>query len=380
MMVSPPAPRVSPNTVLATGFVFYMLATIWPPLIMFATYLLYQFIPYAFHVTDDATNRRKLWVEFEKRALKENGELKRNLFPDKEKVILEEKYWVNARGMCLSTSTMVPKDQEIRAVVCFCHGYIDNASFMKRWEYQRLVRQGIAIATIEHEGHGRSDGLLGYIPNWDDLIDDAHSYFAEITQSKFPGKKCFLLGESMGGAVAFDAFQRNPEFWKNGVIFIAPMCKISDKMMPPKWVENGFRAIVGPAGDSERMIGTIPAVPAADISSLSYKLDERREMAYNVPIGFFRKPRLATGRELLLNSTRISKSLKNFNAPFLVMHGLADKATDPKLSQSLYDESQSKDKEIKLYEGMWHTLTSGEPSENIDIVFNDIISWIDKRL
>ena len=116
----------------------------------------------------------------------------------------------------------------------------------------------------------------------------------------------------------------------------------------------------------------------------------------------------------------ISSSLSEFDAPFLVQHGKEDKVTDPKLSQALYDESKSKDKTIKLYDGksslsfwldsnkllllgrtearcfcsclaspcfirfvhrtgMWHSLLNGEPAENIDLVIQDTISWILER-
>ena len=54
--------------------------------------------------------------------------------------------------------------------------------------------------------------------------------------------------------------------------------------------------------------------------------------------------------------------------------------TDPELSKRLYDESSSEDKTIKLYEGMWHTLTTGEPDDNIEKVFKDIVEWIDERV
>jgi alpha-beta hydrolase superfamily lysophospholipase len=67
--------------------------------------------------------------------------------------------------------------------------------------------------------------------------------------------------------------------------------------------------------------------------------------------------------------------LSTFDAPFLVQHGLADRVTDPKLSQALYDEAPSKDKTIRLYDGMWHSLC-GEPDENIEKVLNDSIEWI----
>lgn len=65
--------------------------------------------------------------------------------------------------------------------------------------------------------------------------------------------------------------------------------------------------------------------------------------------------------------------------PFFVLHGEADTVTDPEVSKALYDQASSKDKTIKLYRGMWHGLTSGEPDSNIEIVFSDIMSWLDKR-
>jgi acylglycerol lipase len=76
----------------------------------------------------------------------------------------------------------------------------------------------------------------------------------------------------------------------------------------------------------------------------------------------------------------ISNNLADFDAPFLVQHGLADKVTDPMLSKALYDESKSHDKTLKLYEGMWHTITSGEPDDGIDLVFHDAISWVRARI
>lgn len=65
--------------------------------------------------------------------------------------------------------------------------------------------------------------------------------------------------------------------------------------------------------------------------------------------------------------------------PFIVLHGAADKIVDPEVSRALYDRAGSTDKSIKLYPGMWHGLTSGEPEENVEIAFSDIIVWLDKR-
>lgn len=53
--------------------------------------------------------------------------------------------------------------------------------------------------------------------------------------------------------------------------------------------------------------------------------------------------------------------------------------TDKSVSKQLYDVASSSDKTLKLYPGMWHGLLYGEPQENLDIVFSDIIGWIEER-
>jgi len=286
------------------------------------------------------------------------------------------------------TSIMTPADKDIEAVLCFCHGYMDNQSFLKRYEYQRLVKRGIAFVSIEYEGHGRSDGHLCYIPKWDNMIQDVLSYFQETCNDpRFQGKKVFLMGESMGGAVAFDVFNTScsrgeggsPDHFKfTGVVLCCPMAKISEELLPSPFVIDAFQRIVGPSG-CERLIGLLPLAPTGVMNG--FRLVHKRALSQSVPSWYgYRKPRLATGRELLLTTKRISSSLKTFDAPVLILHGLADTVTDPKLSQDLFNECSSQDKEIKLYDGMMHALTAGEPNENIDIVFTDVINWIEARI
>lgn len=65
--------------------------------------------------------------------------------------------------------------------------------------------------------------------------------------------------------------------------------------------------------------------------------------------------------------------------PFFVLHGEADTVTDPEISKALYEKASTRDKTLKLYPGMWHALTSGEPDFNVDLVFADIITWLDLR-
>jgi caffeoylshikimate esterase len=201
------------------------------------------------------------------------------------------------------TSTMSPVQTEVETVVCFCHGYMDSSSFLKRHEYQRLVKRGVAFVAIEYEGHGRSDGELVYLPSWEENLHDVVGYFRQITNDKFPGKKCFLMGESMGGAIAFDVYDRCrniPDLNWAGVVLCAPMCKISDELMPPAFVLKILEFLLGPLG-SETWLGHLPIAPTK--AANGFKLEHRRQLAQSVPTWpGCRKPRLATARELLVRT------------------------------------------------------------------------------
>lgn len=273
------------------------------------------------------------------------------------------------------TSIITPKVGDIKAAVFLCHGYSGNSSFLHRVEYQRYVEKGIALVTIEYEGHGRSDGLNGLISSWDSLVDDTSSFFKHVMQNKLPGLKYFLIGESMGGAIAYHTYNRDPSRW-NGIIFLAPMVGRS----PPKIVLKTLKFICGGIGSKDTFLGRLPILPSVDLSKSTFKMEERKQLAYTVPTVFAPNLRLVTARELLYASNEISQSCKDFNAPFLIQHGLDDKVANPKLSQLFYEETTSKDKDIKLYEGMWHALTTGESKENIDLVFYDAITWIMDRV
>lgn len=116
--------------------------------------------------------------------------------------------------MALCTSIMKPKVGEPKGVLFFCHGFGDNVSFLKRHNLFRFVNQGIAVATIEYEGHGRSDGPLGLIPDFHRLVGDVVDYFHEVAHHHFPGKKCFLMGEVRRYCLSdsFDSLQDDSRF------------------------------------------------------------------------------------------------------------------------------------------------------------------------
>ena len=98
---------------------------------------------------------------------------------------------------------------------------------------------------------------------------------------------------------------------------------------------------------------------------------------YSDPLVYTGPIRVRTGHEILRISTYLTRKFKSITVPFLVLHGTADKVTDPLASQDLYNEAASKYKDIKLYDGFLHDLLF-EPER--DEIGQDIISWMEKRL
>uniref|UniRef100_A0A0E0MBE8 Serine aminopeptidase S33 domain-containing protein n=1 Tax=Oryza punctata TaxID=4537 RepID=A0A0E0MBE8_ORYPU len=279
---------------------------------------------------------------------------------------------VNSRGMRLFTCAWIPKARaSSRGVVCLCHGYAVECSVTMRGTAERLARAGYAVYGIDYEGHGHSDGLQGYVPDLDALVRDCDAFFSTATAS-FPSRR-FLLGESMGGAVALLLHRLRPDFW-TGAILVAPMCKvIAEEMRPHPVVVSVLKVMTN-------IIPTWRVVPTNDVIDVAYRMQGKRDEIRGNPLCYKGRPRLKTAYELLRVSILIESTiLPHVSLPFLILHGAADRVTDPSVSDLLYRSASTTDKTFNLYTGMWHALTSGELPHNIDAVFRDIIDWLHHR-
>lgn len=289
-----------------------------------------------------------------------------------ERIKYEEEFILNSRGLRLFTCRWVPENQEPKALIFLCHGYAMECSISMKGTATQLANAGFAVYGVDYEGHGKSSGLQGFVPSFDDLVDDCSDYFTSICERKEnKKKKRYLLGESMGGAVVLLLHRKKPTYW-DGAVLVAPMCKIAEEMRPHPIVVNILTKLC-------RIIPTWKIIPTQDIIDSAIKNPEWRKEVRNNPYCYKGKPRLRTGHQLLMVSLEIEKNLDQVSLPFIVVHGGADTVTDPSVSQSLYESASSKDKTFKLYPGMWHALTSGEPQESIDLVFRDIVGWLDDR-
>lgn len=285
----------------------------------------------------------------------------------------EEWYEKNSKGQEIFCKSWLPEPGvRIKGAVCFCHGYGDTCTFFFEGIAKFIAASGYGVYAIDHPGFGLSEGLHGYVSSFDDLVDNVIEQYTRIKgRPEVRGLPRFILGQSMGGAVALKVHMKEPREW-DGVILVAPMCKIADDMKPPVPLQKVLILL-------SRVTPQAKLVPAKDLAELAIRDLRKRKMAeYNV-ICYNGWTRLKTAVELLNATNEIEAQVDKVSAPLLILHGAADRVTDPMVSQFLYEKASSKDKTLKLYEGSYHCILEGETDERIFTVLNDITAWLDSR-
>ncbi|GAB4833595.1 hypothetical protein Ancab_031840 [Ancistrocladus abbreviatus] len=285
----------------------------------------------------------------------------------------EEWYEMNSRGLEIFCKSWLPKEGErIKGVLYFCHGYGDTCTFFFEGIARKIAASGYGVFALDHPGFGLSDGLHGYIANFDDLVDNIIEQYTKIkARPQLRGLPRFIFGQSMGGAVALKVLLTEPYQW-DGIILVAPMCKIAEEVMPSPPVLRIGNIL-------SNVIPTVKFFEQGDLAELAFRDLKKRKMAdFNV-ICYSGKVRLKTAMELLKATSEIESQVQKVCSPLLILHGAGDKVTDPMVSKFLYENASSKDKTLKLYQGGYHSILEGEPDDRIFTVFEDIITWLDSR-
>lgn len=263
----------------------------------------------------------------------------------------------------------------VRATVFLTHGYGSDSS----WLFQRIAlafaHWGYAAFCADLLGHGQSDGLRCYLGDLDSVAAAPLLFFSSVRRSPaFSPLPAFLFGESMGGLVTLLIYLKSMDdgLW-SGVILSAPLIRIPDQMQPSRLRLFAFGLLFG-------LADTWEAMPETNMVGRAIKDPDRLRVIAANPRRYRGKPRVGTMRELLRVTEIVQGRLAEVRVPFLVMHGTDDGVTSPEGTRMLYERAVSEDKEMVIYEGMYHSLIQGEPEENSGRVLGDMRRWIEERV
>jgi len=256
------------------------------------------------------------------------------------------------------------------------HGYGNHCDFTNRQiAITHAKLNNSWVFTFDYPGHGRSDGLWGFIGDWAILIEQivelVDNFF--LPQVRELHKPVFCWGASQGGAVAIHVCMSYPNLF-SGAVLLCPMCDIADEVGPPACAISCLVCM-------SRIVGWLPIVPSKDHSTFAVEDPKvlechkygpnRNKLKYN------KRPRLATGRELLGATLEIiSRCATEMTTPFLIIHGDNDNVCPIEQSRKFYSMANVEDKVFEEISGGWHAIIQKDTVRIYQLMFE----WVNKRL
>jgi acylglycerol lipase len=263
-----------------------------------------------------------------------------------------------SKGLNLYYQCWLP-DANPKAVLLVVPGLAEHSG-----RYTNLVNyfvpKAYAVCAIDMQGHGKSEGPRCYIDKFQDYVNDARIFF-DIVRQKYGDRKVFLLGHSMGSAIAI-VYTAQHQGDLAGLIMSGATLK------PGSSVPSILKVVV-------RVISKLfPKMGVAVIDASTISQDKAVVDAYvNDPLVYRGKVPARLGAELVKILDELPALIPKITLPIIIMYGTKDRLSNPEGSQMLYDLVGSRDKTLKKYEGFYHEIFN-EPGHLQ--VMADLETWL----
>lgn len=248
------------------------------------------------------------------------------------------------------------------AHVVIVHGLAEHSA---RYEpvAERLVSAGYDVHSYDQLGHGRSAGRFGRVESLDILVSDMERRVTGV-QDAHPDASVFVLGHSMGGLVVLTALARG-DITVDGAVVTGPAVTAGEDFPRPLVL-------------AVKTLGRVlPFLPVRKLDSKAVSRDPSVVKAYEEDPYVYRGAIDArTGAELASGIDWLGTHLRDIRTPLLVIHGSNDKLTDPSGSRMVEERAASKDKTLRIWDGLYHEVLN-EPER--DEVIDEIVDWFDAR-
>jgi len=254
-------------------------------------------------------------------------------------------------------------DGELRAGIILVHGLGEHSG-----RYGHLARRctdrGFGVFTLDHYGHGKSDGFPGYVERFSVYLDGVRALLDDVF-SAHAGLPLFLLGHSMGGLIAAALLPERQSAFR-AAVSSGPLFRSDSE--PPAIVMWIIRLLAG----------LTPTVPMIRLDPAGVSRDPKVVRAYvSDPLVHHGKLTARLINEMRKAMTVTLARARDVRLPILILHGEADVLTSPGGSRDYFDHLASVDKTLKIYPGLYHEIFN-EPEK--DDVIKDVTNWLEAHL
>lgn len=249
-----------------------------------------------------------------------------------------------------------------RAVCLLVHGLAEHSGRYGSLA-GRLTAKGLSVWSMDHRGHGRSEGIRGDCRFFQEFVDDLHLLKQRAAEA-LPGLPLFLIGHSLGGLMALTTAVDHPQEIR-GVAVSSPALKLAHET--PAWKAALVTATAKIAPRVLFKNGVNPADLCRDPQVVeAYRKDP---LIHSV----------LTARCALALQDALRGSLElagRLNLPCLILQSGTDQVCDPETTREFARRAVSRGTPLSLrrYDGMYHELFN-EPERGR--VIEDLCNWLD---
>lgn len=263
-------------------------------------------------------------------------------------------------GVSLAGRAWLPPD--FCAVIAVVHGIAEHSgryAFLAGQAYA----QRIGMISVDLRGHGRSPGERSYVERFDDYLFDVDSLLARAAELA-AGCPVFLLGHSMGGAIALRWIAQRRQSVA-GLILSSAALKIGGDVP---------RLLIALAPLLSRWL---PRLRGTRIDPATISRDAAAVAAYvGDPLVSLAAPPARTGAELLQAMASNRAAAASLTLPVYLFHGDADRLTDPAGSREIHDLWGGEDRTLRLWPGSRHETLNDLDRE---AVAAELLQWVRAR-
>jgi alpha-beta hydrolase superfamily lysophospholipase len=277
---------------------------------------------------------------------------------------MSEGTFAGAGGVPIHWETAAPPTGTPRGVVLLAHGYAEHSGRYRELMAHSTAR-GLALATIDHRGHGRSGGARGHCGDIGEYVADLRT-LADRAEETWPGVPRIMFGHSMGGLLAFLYLLAHPDTVRAGALS-APAFEVADRSVRLLQSVALLIARIAPrttfrSNLDQDALSRDPAVGAAYVAD---PLVHRAATA-----GFVRA--LRAGQKAAMDGA------PRLRVPLLILQGDADRIV-PASGSIAIDARLTGMHELVLLPGFYHELLN-EPVSARKQVLDLLDGWFDRWL